>query len=107
MATIFRIKVVTTRLQKTIMCVFIALGTLSLILVTCCLSLLKVNKICDLHMLSFEIYNTAFVLKLLKLSLGHSLNFFFIKKVCVGMPPEKCSCLVTAVKQRKGEHIDC
>jgi hypothetical protein len=76
MATIFRIKVITTRLQKTTTCVFIALGTLSLIFVTCCLSLLKVNKVCNWHILISEIYNTAFVLKLLKLSLGHSLNFF-------------------------------
>jgi hypothetical protein len=59
------------------MFVFIAPVTLSLIFVTCCLSLLKVNKVCNLHILSFEIYNTGFVLKLLKLSLDHSLNFFF------------------------------
>jgi len=77
MATIFGIKVVTTRLKKPIMFVFIAVVTLSLIFVTCCLSLLKVNKVCNLHILSFEIYNTAFVLKFLKLSLDHSLNFFF------------------------------
>jgi hypothetical protein len=73
MATIFRIKVILTRVQKTTPYVFSALRIFSLILHIVYHNW-KVDKVLDLHMLHSEIYNTVFVLKLLKLPLGISLN---------------------------------